>query len=84
MSEKSRLSAVLLCLWLGVFGAHRFYVGKIGTGVVWLLTFGCLGIGWLVDFILLCIGQFYDKNNKAVIVWMRRVDAEGKVQDYLV
>jgi TM2 domain-containing membrane protein YozV len=84
MSEKSRLAAVLLCLWLGAFGAHRFYVGKVGTGVVWLLTFGCLGIGWLVDFILIVIGQFYDKSNKPVMVWMRRVDAEGKVQDYLV
>lgn len=84
MSEKSRLSTVLLCLTLGFAGAHRFYVGKIGTGVVWLVTFGCLGIGWLVDFILICVGQFYDKANKPVMVWMRRVDAEGKVQDYLV
>lgn len=84
MSEKSRLSAVFLCLMLGYFGAHRFYVGKIGTGVVWLLTFGCLGIGWLVDFILICLGQFYDRSNKPVLAWMKRVDAEGRVQDYLV
>jgi TM2 domain-containing membrane protein YozV len=84
MSEKSRLAAFFLCLWLGIFGAHRFYVGKVGTGVIWLLTFGCLGIGWLVDFILICTGQFFDKGGKPVLVWMRRVDAEGKVQDYLV
>ncbi len=84
MSDKSRLATFFLCLWLGIFGAHRFYVGKVGTGIVWLLTFGCLGIGWLIDFILICIGQFYDKNNKPVLAWMRRVDAEGKVQDYLV
>ena len=84
MSEKSRLSAALLCMALGYFGAHRFYVGKVGTGVIWLLTLGVFGIGWLVDFVLICIGQFYDRSNKPVMVWMRRVDAEGKVQDYLV
>jgi len=84
MSEKSRLAALFLCAWFGMFGGHRFYVGKIGTGIVWLLTFGCFFIGYLVDLILILTGQFYDKNGKPVMVWMRRVDADGKVQDYLV
>ena len=84
MSEKSRLSALFLCLWFGVFGGHRFYVGKTGTGIVWLLTGGCFLIGYIIDLVLIIVGQFYDKSNKPVIAWMRRVDAEGKVQDYLV
>jgi TM2 domain-containing membrane protein YozV len=84
MSEKSRLVSYLLCLWFGVFGAHRFYVGKTGTGIVWLLTFGCFFIGYLVDLIMIILGQFYDKNGKPVMFWTRRVDADGKVQDYLV
>jgi len=84
MSEKSRLSALFLCIWLGMFGAHRFYVGKTGTGIVWFLTFGCFFIGYIVDLILILTGQFYDKSGKPVMVWMRRVDGEGKVQDYLV
>ena len=52
---------VSLSIILGVFGVHRFYVGKIGTGVLWLLTGGCLGIGWLVDLIVIACGRFRDK-----------------------
>jgi TM2 domain-containing membrane protein YozV len=84
MSEKSRLATLFLCAWLGLFGAHRFYVGKTGTGLIWLLTFGCFFIGYIVDLVLVLTGQFYDKDGKPVVVWMRRVDADGKVQDYLV
>ena len=48
-SPKSRLIALLLCVFVGGLGIHRFYVGKIGTGVLWLLTAGCFGIGALVE-----------------------------------
>jgi len=41
--------AWLLLVFLGVFGAHRFYQGKIGTGLLWLVTGGLLGFGWLYD-----------------------------------
>lgn len=57
---KSKTSAALLCFFLGGLGAHRFYVGKAGTGILWLLTVGWFGIGTLVDFIMILCGGFKD------------------------
>ena len=56
----------LLCFFLGGLGVHRFVVGKIGTGIVWLLTFGCFGIGVLVDFIMILCGAFTNKEGKKI------------------
>lgn len=69
VSDKSRLAAALLCFFLGFLGIHRFYVGKVGTGVIWLLTGGILGIGALVDFIMILVGAFRDKAGKPVENW---------------
>jgi hypothetical protein len=68
-SPKSRLAAALLCFFLGFLGIHRFYVGKIGTGVLWLLTGGLRGIGALVDFIMILVGAFKDKQERHVANW---------------
>ncbi len=84
MSDKSRLVAFLLCWLFGIFGGHRFYVGKTGTGIIWLFTLGCLGIGVLIDLIMILLGKFYDAQNKPVLVWFRDCDAEGKVLSYSV
>ena len=49
--EKNKWIALLLCFFLGYLGAHRFYEGKIGTGILWLISGGLFGIGWFLDFI---------------------------------
>lgn len=69
VSKKKRLPALLLCFFFGGLGIHRFYVGKIGTGVLWLLTLGILGIGTLIDFIMIIVGSFTDKEGKRVEDW---------------
>lgn len=60
-SEKGFVPTLLLCLFVGFLGVHRFYVGKIGTGILMLLTFGGFGIWSLIDLILIACGSFKDK-----------------------
>ena len=69
ISQKSRLAALLLCIFLGSLGIHRFYVGKVGTGILWLFTGGMFGIGALVDLILIACGSFKDKYGAVVENW---------------
>ena len=66
MSEKSFVGTLLLCFFLGNLGIHRFYVGKTGTGILMLITLGGLGIWSLIDFIMIAIGKFKDKNGKEI------------------
>ena len=63
---KSRWAAFFLCLFLGYFGAHKFYVGKTGMGIVYLFTCGLFGIGWFIDIVVLLLGGSTDK-------WGRRL-----------
>jgi len=69
VSPHSRLAALLLCLFLGGLGVHRFYVGKVGTGVAMIFTLGGLGIWVLIDFIMIIVGNFTDINGRYVLDW---------------
>ena len=61
ISRKSKTTALLLCIFLGGIGAHRFYVGKGGTGILYLFTAGLFGIGWIIDIIRIATGSFRDE-----------------------
>jgi hypothetical protein len=69
-TEKRILPAGLLCFLFGVFGVHRFYVGKIGTGILQILTLGGLGIWMLVDLIMIVTGNFKDKEGNRITEWV--------------
>ncbi|MHA1347878.1 MAG: NINE protein [Candidatus Heimdallarchaeaceae archaeon] len=68
-SQKSRLLAFLLCLFFGYIGIHRFYVGKVGSGIVYFLTVGIWGIGWIIDCVVILLGGFKDGTNQMVTKW---------------
>ncbi len=68
-TDKRILPAALLCFFLGVFGAHRFYVGKTGTAIAMIFTIGGLGIWTLIDFIMIVTGSFRDKNGVRITEW---------------
>jgi len=70
ISPKSRLVALLLCFFVGALGVHRFYVGKIGTGILELLTIGGCGIWVLIDLIMIAVGSFTDKQGLRVFRWV--------------
>ncbi len=69
VSPRSHLSTLLLSLagFLGFCGLHRFYAGKIWTGILWLLTGGIFGIGQIIDIIFIICGRFRDKEDRLII-----------------
>ncbi|MBA7606652.1 hypothetical protein ES703_13802 [subsurface metagenome] len=73
VSPKSRLITTLLCAlpsyFFGIAGIHRFYLGKIGTGILMLLTLGGLGIWTLIDLIMVAAGVMKDKEGKVIKTW---------------
>jgi hypothetical protein len=68
-SERSRGVALALAALLGVFGGHRFYVGKVKSGVLMAATLGGGGLWWLYDLILVGSGSFRDAEGRLVRRW---------------
>ena len=69
MSEKRILPLFLLFFFLAWLGVHRFYVGKIGTAILFILTLGGLGVWWIIDLILIVTGNLRDKQGNKITQW---------------
>ena len=61
---KSWVAALLLSIFLGELGIDRFYLGKVGTGILKLITLGGFGIWWLIDLILIATNSMTDSNGR--------------------
>lgn len=87
VSPRSRLAAALMALFLGWLGVHRFYVGKIGTAILMVLTVGGFGIWATIDLILILAGAFTDSAGRPVRTWLaqpmapdaRKGDLDGRM-----
>lgn len=67
LNGKSWLATLLLCLFLGEFGIHRFYTGYIGIGIIQLLTAGGFGIWWIIDFIMILCKEYRNEDGTTLI-----------------
>ena len=65
-SDKDFLTTLLISFLLGWFGIDRFYLGKVGTGILKLITLGGFGIWWIIDIILTIAGAATDKQGLVV------------------
>ncbi len=68
-SDKSRMTTLLLCVFGGFLGLHRFYVGRVWSGVLWFVTFGLFSVGWIYDLVIVATGEFVDDQGKRVLYW---------------
>lgn len=69
ISRKSRTATLLLGIFTGFVGGHRYFVGKTGTGILQTLTLGGLGLWWLADLIVIGTGEFTDISGRRVARW---------------
>lgn len=69
IAPEKRLIALILCAWFGALGAHRFYVGNIGTGILQLLTRGGFRIWQTIDLLCILFGCFQNNRGQYVIDW---------------
>ncbi len=69
VSPLSRIVTLILCIFFGCYGVHRFYSGSIGLGVLYFFTLGLLGIGPFIDFILILVGSYRDSNGRLITEW---------------
>jgi hypothetical protein len=67
VSPKSRIVLIILWFFFGVLGVHYFYAGRIGMGILWLLTGGLFGIGWIIDIIVILTGGFRDSHGRRIV-----------------
>jgi hypothetical protein len=81
VSSFKRLWALILSAGslIGICGLQRFYVGKVGTGILWFLTGGLFGIGQLIDIILILVGQFNDRYGLPLVIWHDSEELKGKM-----
>ena len=68
-SPKSKLVSLLLCFFLGIFGGHCFYAGKVVIGFLYLFTGGLCGIGVVIDFIRILTSTYTDRNGLPIRNW---------------
>ena len=69
ISRRKRVPALLLCFFFGIFGTHRFYLGKVGTGVLQMLTLGGVFLWVLIDLFLILSGRMTDMDGAPVKTW---------------
>lgn len=66
-SHKKKRTALLLCIFTGMFGGHYFYVGRFMRGLLAMFTFNFLFIGWLLDIIKIMRGRLKDNDGLPLI-----------------
>lgn len=64
------ITTIILAIVIGGFGAHRFYTGKIGTGILMLITGGGCGIWYLIDIIMVCTEEFRDASGERITMYV--------------
>ena len=65
-SGHNKVTLAVVCFFLGFLGIHRFMVGKVGTGILMIVTFGGFGIWTLIDFIVILTGGFTDNSGNKI------------------